>query len=393
MKSIHRILRLLPMVGTLLVASCIILVWLVRIDRSIEAGGIIEVEQFELVRPRIGGLITKVLVRSGEFVRVGQILMELEDRDLSTEIAALTSDAAETDATREGARRGRAVLTESIYPLEVEKQRSELERTSLQSRRQAAHVEELKVEQEAARERYRRMQALTRDGLISQEAVDQAHYLELQAELRLHQSQIEEDEKRVDLESDRNQKILLEAEHRRSLAEVETTMRELEQKSARLAARLAELKRLQDLQVVRAGMDGVVVSLPLAKLIQRKVEAGEEILSLMNPESISFTALVSEESVVKVRPGQTALVEMKALPKRKFGNFRGIVVEVSHTPGEKREGLAVSYYPVRIRLETPWIYQEGRKVYLRDGMQGSAEIVYEGQVRLLRALFDVLVGR
>ena len=158
--------------------------------------GEVNVERFEVVRPRIDGLITEVLVRTGEEFRAGQVLLELDDRNMEEEIASLTSEAAETRAALEGARLRREILTGSIHPREAENQRNALALKSLQTQRQAARVEELKTGAEAAQGRFERMQALDKDGLISRETLEQARLGDAPGQMAAAPEQAEENERR-----------------------------------------------------------------------------------------------------------------------------------------------------------------------------------------------------
>ena len=115
-----------------------------------------------------------------------------------------------------------------------------------------------------------------------------------------------------------------------------------------------------------------MVAPPPPRLLHRKVTTGDEILTIMDPQSISFIALVPEEAIVKIRPGQPALVELKALPRRKFGLFKGTVEEIAQAPEEGRGDPQV-VYPVRIRLNRPWVQRDRQRMYFSSGMQGYAQ--------------------
>ena len=390
MKPIRRILQILPIIALLLIASSIVIVWLAKVDWHIDAPGEVRAERFEVVRPSIDGTLRDVMVHAGETVTAGQVLLEIDDRDLVDEITSLSSQVSEIRASLAGTRRSRDILAGSIQPLESIKQKSDLERRAIQARRQVARTEELRVSQEVATEHYRRVQTLQGEGLASKETLEQARLEMIQSQWRLRQSELEADEHHVELRLGQSEQDLMKAQQLRSLSELETLIWELEQQEARLSYNLAEVRKKQASRLLRASMDGVVISPPRAKLLGQRITVGDEILTVVDPASISFVAMVPEEAVVKVRPGQAALVEINAFPKRKFPIFRGTVIEVGPEPEASDANIVL--YPVQVQLSKPWVEQDGQQIYFRSGMQGSAQIVYESEAKLIRSFIDFLTG-
>jgi membrane fusion protein len=97
-----------------------------------------------------------------------------------------------------------------------------------------------------------------------------------------------------------------------------------------------------------------------------------------------------------VRPGQQVRILYDAFPYQKFGTYRGIVANVSHTilTGNDATGpitLKEPAYRVTALPERPDIDAYGRKMPLRPGMLLKADVILE-QRSLMRWLLDPMLS-
>jgi hypothetical protein len=134
-----------------------------------------------------------------------------------------------------------------------------------------------------------------------------------------------------------------------------------------------------------------MVGEPANELRGKKVQPGDEIGSIIDLESVNFVTYVPEAAILKVRTGQKAFVEITGLPKRTFDVFEGDVQKVAEEPQLKQADTTI-LYPVEINLRRPWVVWEGKRFYVRSGMQGQAKIAYREEVSILRAIYESLVG-
>ena len=391
MKSIRSLLGLVPVLLGLLILTAMAVVFLIRIERVIEARGEVGLGRYQQVRPSVPGLVSRVLVEPGDTVRADEVLIELEDPEAREELASVEHRLADTAAALADGRQQREVLAESI-PLETRQWHSRSRRQSLESRRLAVRVEELQVRLDSFRRREQRARELFEAGLVSQEQLEEARNETREVEAIYQQSELAAASAREETAAFRESRQLLEAEHASKRIELDSTVSQLEQQRLGLLSRRRHLQeRLASLSL-RATIDGVVVGSWPRDLLGRQPEVGEAVLTVVDVEAIFFEGYVPEETIVRVKEGQSAYVEILGLPKHRFEIFRGAVKEVSLQPDLDRSDGRI-FYPVRLALDRPWITFEGQRFYLRDGMRGRARIVYRSRARIARVLWDILLDR
>lgn len=393
MKLIQRSLRVLPAGLGLTLAAAALFLLLGRIERTVEAAGEVRIERYQVVRPQVAGLVSGVLVEPGERVARGQVLLELRDYDSQRDRITVQQSLNDARDRLEKSRVERRLLGESVQPREIRKQAAELGQNSLETSLSASKVKTAEIQLQGAKEHLAKIRKLSELGLSSQQDLEQAIREEQLAEQQLAQSGLEERMVRIRRPALDNDLDLLKSEQNRQISSLDVEIRGLEDQVAQWTAQLRELDKLAGLRTIRAEMDGVVVGAPMRDLLGRSVKPGEDLFNVIDVTSISFVTRVPEQAIVRVRAGQTAYIEIAGLPKQRFDVFQGEVGGVDQEPAAKT-GDGPILYPVRIQLETPWItLAEGRRFYLRSGMQGVAKIAYRRNVPIFDALFDLLVGR
>lgn len=393
MKMVHRALRILPVGVGLVLAIAALFLLLGRVERTVEAGGEVRVERYQVVRPEVAGLVSGVFVEPGQTVARGQVLLELRDHESQREWLILQQSLNAARARLEKTRVERRLLGEDVQPLEIRKQAAELGQSSIEAALSASRVRQAEIQLQGAQDRLAKTRKLAELGLLSHQDLEQAVREEQLEQQRLAQSRLEERLTRLRRPALDNDLELLKREQNRKLSALDADIRSFEEEVTEWTAQLRELEKLMRLRTIRAEMDGVVTGAPMRSLLGRSVQAGDDLFNVIDVTSISFVTRVPEQAIVRVRAGQTAYVEISGLPKQRFDIFQGEVGTVYQEPDTK-PGEGPILYPVRIRLETPWIVlTEGRRFYLRSGMQGIAKIAYRRNVPLLDAVLDALVGR
>lgn len=155
---------------------------------------------------------------------------------------------------------------------------------------------------------------------------------------------------------------------------------ELEERSSRLRleeAREAVLQAQANLARVRDALGKTTIYAPLSgRVIKLSAEEGEVVVSgtMNNPASVIGTIAdlsailarvdVDETEIVHVRPGQSAALEVDAIPDRKYS---GRVVEVGSSGTAKAQQPDVTFFEVKVLFDQP-------DASLRPGMSVRAEI-------------------
>ncbi|HVG08063.1 MAG TPA: efflux RND transporter periplasmic adaptor subunit [Thermoanaerobaculia bacterium] len=390
---IHRAVRMLPAGVGLILAGALLFLLLGRVERTVEAGGEVRVERYQVVRPQVAGLVSGVFVEPGETVARGQVLLDLKDYESLRDLITIRQSLNEARARLEKAQVERRLLGEDVQPLEIRRQDAELGQSSIEAALSTSRVREAEIQLQGARDRLAKARKLSELGLVSSQDLEQAVQQEQIEQQRLAQSRLEERAARLRRPALDNDRELLKGEQHRALSALDADIGSFEDQVAQWTAQLRELEKLMRLRTIRAEMDGVVTGAPMRSLLGRSVQAGEDLFNIIDVTSISFVTRVPEQAIVRVRAGQAAYVEIAGLPKQRFDIFEGEVGTVYQEP-EPKVGESTILYPVRIRLETPWItLTEGGRFYLRSGMQGVARIAYRRNVPIFDALWDELSGR
>ncbi len=155
---------------------------------------------------------------------------------------------------------------------------------------------------------------------------------------------------------------------------------EVEERSSRLRleeAREAVLQAQANLDRVRDALGKTTIYAPLSgRVIKLSAEEGEVVVSgtMNNPASVIGTIAdlsailarvdVDETEIVHVRPGQSAALEVDAIPDRKY---TGRVVEVGSSGTAKAQQPDVTFFEVKVLFDQP-------DESLRPGMSVRAEI-------------------
>jgi multidrug resistance efflux pump len=390
-KWLRRLLRLLPVAIFMILAAGAAVLVLGRVERTVDARGEIRVERYQVVRPAVSGIVVEVLVAPGDQVSVGQVVARLRDAELRRQRLSVRQQLREARARITALRRERDLLNHQRHPLELTQKRREIERLHIEADLSASQVREREIRVEAASKALERSEELREAGLLSEQGLQEAQFGKLALEQQLERGQLEENLTRASLPALDGELRLLAVEQRQALGRMDGDIAELEERIRRWAGELGQLKQLTAAHEIRAGMDGVVLGTPVNDLLGRRVEAGDELLSIIDTKEIFFVTEMPEQAIVRVRSGQIAQVEITGLPKQRFDIFWGQVGKVSQAPMATVVDGAI-LYPVEIQLHKPWVELAEGRFYLRNGMRGQAKIAYQHNVSFARVIYDVLVG-
>ncbi|MBD2020495.1 HlyD family type I secretion periplasmic adaptor subunit [Leptolyngbya sp. FACHB-36] len=401
-----------------------------RVDVVVNASGKLEpVSQSQIIQSRAGGVVTTVLVREGEPVKQGQLLLQLDRTALLNrlqglliqrnrlikEIAVLriaqqgkplaTLGTSKAVISRELMNQVQTRLllvaqltgdTRSLAPEQMERynlyQRqlrdrrslTGLETSSIQSKISQTDAEiastgfQLQTEQELLE----RMRPLAEQGAISrvnllQREITVSNLQKQLAQTNLQKRQFEIGQVQTKVEDG---KVLNETQQdlQAQLAELDTkfdtvikdNQRQLVEVNSQLNQAKLDLKN-QDL---RAPVDGVVFELG-PKLPGVVTQAGQTLLQVVPNEALIARVQLANADIASISVGMPVEVRIDAYPFTEFGSVKGVVTKVGSEAiktNEQTPGPTV--FPVEIRLDRQFLERKTERFSLTPGMSVASLI-------------------
>jgi membrane fusion protein len=204
-----------------------------------------------------------------------------------------------------------------------------------------------------------------------------------------------------------DQEIKLQALRRqRSQVERDLAAAKMEEPSAQLRARAQVEQVSRQISELKEGMAQVeakresVIRAPMAGVVTNiAVNSGQSIaadapLAMVMPKGsgMHVELLVPTRAIGFIAKGQEVVLRYEAFPYERFGQYRGIVTDISRnvwTSGERLGPLSAKepVYRVDVELESQSVSALGQQVPLRPGMLVNADLLLEKRT-LLEWIFE-----
>jgi len=396
------------------VLFAILLAWSIlgKVDIVASAEGRLVPKTFtKIVQPADAGIVTEILVKEGQEVSEGQILVRLDATTASTDLGTLKSESAvKSLALRriDAELSGKPFLIQASDPPHLFNQVM----TQYTARRQA-YMDALSQEQAVLEK--------AKYDLISAQQILQ----KLQATLPLYQQSAKSYEKLVKegfvSEMGANDKIRERIEKEQDLKAQEANVNALRSSITQSQKRLAQIKSNYESQLLnervesasesrktdgeltkqrfksgllelKAPQTGIVKDLNLTT-VGTVVQPGAVLLNVVpKSEPLVAEVAIKNEDVGFIRPGQTAKVKLSAYPFQKYGLVEGTVEHIgadsSVADPQKQLAQQPQTYKAYIRLSNHSLRApNGDELKLTAGMSVVSEI-HEGK----RSVIEYLIS-
>lgn len=379
---------------------CVALLWacLGQLDIvAVATGKTVSSGRTKVVQPLEPGVVRRILVRDGQQVEKGELLIEL-DSTMSGADFAKAGDALQAATLAElrfralhQAMDGRAgpVLADvpGIAPerLAAERQLAQSQHAAFVARRQTldAIVAQREAELATTTELVVRLQesaeiviaraADFRD-LVEKKYVARHEYLALEQEriaaerdLATQRSRLVEI--RSALDGAREERRSMIADTRQQLLD---GLRQAEDQARQWAPEVTKTGQRDNLTQITAPVDGVVQQLAV-HTVGGVVTAAQPLLAVVpDDETLEVEALVLNKDIGFVRAGQSATVKVESFPYTRYGYITGTVENVSLDAMQHEElGLV---FQARVKLDRAHLDIDGVRVKLTPGMGLSVEV-------------------
>jgi multidrug resistance efflux pump len=280
---------------------------LVKMDVTVKSAGVLEPVRVYPVRTMVAGSVAQVLVRSGDTVEAGQVLIRLDALAMEAQLAQLEAQYRAAASDRE-----RALAS---APLERRQQAERLQAAQARLTSARALLLQRMVEHGFGSSVDSLLNAY-RPG--SHVALDQAvgEVRSAQTDIRLNAT-------------DTDMLALRSYDERRTAAEMD-----------RLDSQVRETReRLARTEITAPG-SGVVLTEQIERLPGAFVREGETLLEVAERSDWRVTMAVPERDVNRIRPGDPVRFEIRAFSQRDRRQLQGRVVHVAAEPGSEEAGVA-----------------------------------------------------
>jgi len=374
---------------------------------AVADGKLVPQTYLKIVQPAEQGIVKEILVKEGEFVRQGQILMKMdmvlstaEGKSISSEFNRLQLAIRRIDAELGG----KPLTKEANDPADqfaqvfVQYQTNRRAYESALAEQQSV-LEKATQEMASAREVRNKLEQTLPHYRDQEKAYDDLYKAGTVARLQAAEKQRERIEKEHDLRSQefniksaqatisqaKKKASQITADNRRQLQiERVEAMGQLE----KIRQELAKQQHRHDLLELKAPQDGVIKDLA-THTAGTVVTPGTIMMTLVpRDEPLQAEVWVSTEDIGFVRPKQPVKLKLSAFTFQKYGMADGIVDQVSADASENQgqakmgeQGIVPTsktstqlHYRTLVSLSNQQLMTDGKKHKLTPGMQVSAEI-------------------
>ena len=340
-----------------LITIVVLLVWasFAKIDQVTRASGsVIASARTQEIQSSEGGILTQLLVKEGDNVKKGQLLVILEEARAQ---AAVDNSATKIAALKAKISRLEAEIFNKplIFTSDVQKYPEYMQnQKDLYMRRKQAIDQDVMALQNMLQ--LARQELAMNEPLLKYGDVSQADIIKLQRQVADLEAQI----------NNKRNKYFEEAQTELTKAQEDL---QAEEEQLRDRAQVLQQKRLT------APTDGKVNNIEVTT-IGGVVKPGDIIMQLLPTSSdLIIEAKVTPADIAYVKEGQSAKVKLDAYDYSIFGAMNGEVTYISpDTLIEKTAKGEVPYYRVQIRIKQAEFQGRGKDIVIRPGMTAAVEI-------------------
>lgn len=391
----------------LLVLLAALLLWALigKLDIvAVAEGKLIPESYLKIVQPAESGIVKDILVREGEHVRAGQVLMRMDTLITEADARALDSDYQRKRLTLrriEAELNGQPFKPQRDDPVslagEIEAQYranrnafeaalAEERSRLIRNRQDMAAAEQVKKRIEDALPHYRQQDSayekLVKDGFAGALMGSDKKRERLEKEQELQTQGFLIESARAYILQSEKKLAQIESDYRRQL---HAERNEIQGQFDKLAQEVTKQSHKHSLLELKAPQDAVVKDLA-THTAGTVVQPGTILLTLVpRDEILRAEVWVSNEDIGFVRHGQPVKLKFAAFPFQKYGMVEGTVEHVSadaadgNTQGQSSSNdLARKTQPLvykaLVRLKDMALNMEGQTFQLSAGMQTNAEI-------------------
>lgn len=363
---------------------------------AVAKGKLIPDARVKIIQPAITGVVKRILVRDGQRVAAGQLLLELDPTQSAADSSKAT--AAKIDAQLAIARAnallkaqssgGNPVLTpvngasqqemddaqrfadgvHRAYADKVASAQAELSKREAELATTREQIASLAATAPLARQQANQYRLLAKDKYVAQTDYLDKEQAALQKEHDLAAQQSHAHELTAGIAEQRAEIAATMSDYRRTqLDDLDKATQQLQQSSNDETKAVTR----QKLMSLTSPVSGTVQQLAVHTL-GGVVTTAQSLMEIVPDDSVEVEANIENKDIGFVKVGQTAIVKIEAFPYTRYGYLTGEVVEVPNDAvQDKKRGLT---FVARVHLPRNRISANGQWINLTPGMEVTAEI-------------------
>lgn len=358
-------------------------------------GKVIPTQQLQVIQNLEGGIVSEILVKEGDHVKKGQVLLRIDDTnfassygesrlrfvELKAKSLRLEAEAntqpfiAPLDNSAE--MKKQIAYEKSLYDSNYEQLSKTFQILQEQIKQKENELTELDSKVSQLQNGYSliKREIDIMDPLVKKGLVSEMEYLQLKRQLNNMQGDLQA----AKLSIPRVQSATQEVKNKRAEAELNFKNRAKKE----LNEVVAEMSRLQEAHasledrvqrtMVRAPVDGTIKQL-LVNTVSGVVRPGMNILEIVPTEdTLLIEAKIKPSDVAFLRLGLDAMVKFTAYDFSIYGGLRGKVVFISADTITNEKGE--SYYIVHIKTDNNHLGTPEKPLFLMVGMTTTVDIL------------------
>ena len=287
-----------------------------------------------VVSPQIAGRITQLLVKEGDTVKANQLLAVLDPGELQQEEAFYSASA---EGASSQVQESAAALRFQERQVGDQISQAEANLAAAESQRMAAQAE-----LDNARLSFDRADKMLKEGVVSQEQLDQAS-----TAYQVAQSKIASLEKQIDAQ---HSAVALARTNADQVSIRRSQLQGTQKQQAAAAAQRAKAGVRLAYAELHAPIDGIIDV--VAARVGEVVTPGQPVVTLINPDDLWVRANVEETYIDRVRIGDTLTVRLPSGEEREGTVFyRGVEAAFATQRDVSRTKRDIKTFEIRIRVD------------------------------------------
>ena len=366
---------------------------LTQIDRTVRGEGrVVPSSKLQVVSNLEGGIVEEILVKAGQQVQQGDVLVRLsptltgaafgsstaEVQALEAKIARLNAEVRGTTPDYGMAPEGQVAIESSLHNARMAELSGSMAAAAARVHQAERHVIEARSMLEARQSNLTtaRQELEMLRPLVPTKVISQVEFIKAENAALVAQKEVDSAEAALA----RAQSSVAEASAQSAQARSDWLTRsgsELSQAQAELSAKRLQLPALSD------RMDRTVIRAPMAGLVNRvlvttvggSVNAGMPIAEIVpSDDALYVEAKVRPSDIANIRLGQEAKLEITAYNRAVFGTLDGTVTSISPDAVED-ENLRENFYLVEVQTTDTLRDKDGTALPIGPGMVANVNLL------------------